>query len=489
MKKILIIKILFCYSLLYGESINIKINDIDEDFNRQNNLDRIYKNSFDYFQLLRNEKGIYRDALRFDGNHFHPSSVATIGMGLISLCIADRMGWISDADSLAELTLFSITGQDPDFYNPDRNSKGYYRHWIDMNTGEQAWNSEYSSIDTGILLAGALFCKNYFNFNNYNENITYYVEMLWESIDWSVSIFNPQTGGIYREFDHLGMGLINSITLPFNEYILVAWFAKNQEDAANVYGDANELWFNHYENPDSLQKKDYFGIELLTDNQNYYLSNFTYQFSYYLCNYFTLNDNYNHYLSNSRRADSLWWSIETNAQTFEWGLGAGNSLNIGYHADAINNNLDQTVSPHIISGFIPVYSEGKEHILDLYSNDFGLYEYQYTDSILWRYSLLDREGMISDISGVDFSTMLFGLSTLPDYLGPDFFPTYNHIYLQSVGDVNNDFSINILDVIEIINLIIYQDELTPDLRYFSDVNQDSVINIIDIVQLVQIIIN
>ena len=49
MKKILIIKILFCYSLLYGESINIKINDIEEDFNRQNNLDRIYKNSFDYF--------------------------------------------------------------------------------------------------------------------------------------------------------------------------------------------------------------------------------------------------------------------------------------------------------------------------------------------------------------------------------------------------------------------------------------------------------
>ena len=135
-------------------------------------LDTVFENSFDYFQLLRNNKGIYRDALRFDGNHFHPSSIAAIGVGLVSLCIADAMDWIPNADSLAELTLYSITGQDTNFFNPDRNAKGYYRHWIDMNNGEQAWNSEFSSIDTGILVACALFCKNYFY--TYSKNRRYH---------------------------------------------------------------------------------------------------------------------------------------------------------------------------------------------------------------------------------------------------------------------------------------------------------------------------
>lgn len=32
-----------------------------------------------------------------------------------------------------------------------------------MNTGERAWNSEYSSIDTALMISGALFAKQYFN--------------------------------------------------------------------------------------------------------------------------------------------------------------------------------------------------------------------------------------------------------------------------------------------------------------------------------------
>jgi len=43
---------------------------------------------------------------------------------------------------------------------PARNPQnGFFRHWINMTTGERAWSSEYSSIDTGLLVIGALFSK------------------------------------------------------------------------------------------------------------------------------------------------------------------------------------------------------------------------------------------------------------------------------------------------------------------------------------------
>lgn len=452
---------------------------------RQSILDTLFKNSFEYFQLLRNNKGIYRDALRFDGNHFHPASIATIGMGLVSLCIADSMGWIENADSLAELTLYSITGQDTNFFNPDRNLKGYYRHWIDMNNGEQAWNSEYSSIDTGILVACALFCKNYFYRNNSNENIMMYTYNLWESVDWSASIANPQTGGIYRELDLMGNGLANSITLPFNEYMIVAWLAKIQEEENNLIGDANELWDNHYEHPDSLPKIDYNGIPLLTDNPNSYLSNFIVQFTYYICNHFTRHEGYKYYMQNARKADSLWWAIETNTQSFEWGLGAGSTYNFGYHADAIDNNSDFMVSPHIIGGFLPIYEAGKNNLIELYEHSKGIYESHYTDTVLWRYSTVDDSYQLSDISGVDYSTMLFGLATLTENLGLDFFATYNSFEFFHLGDLNADGLINVIDVVLVVFIILNSpNEYNPQ----ADLNNDGINDILDIVQLVELII-
>ena len=54
----------------------------------------------------------------------------------------------------------------------------------------------------------------------------------------------------------------------------------------------------------------------------------------------------------------------------------------------------------------------------------------------------------------------------------------------TVGDLNNDEIINILDVILIINLV-----LNNTYDYLGDLNTDGIINILDIVQLVTIILN
>tara|TARA_Y100001970_G_scaffold34881_1_gene43140 strand:+ start:12575 stop:14095 length:1521 start_codon:yes stop_codon:yes gene_type:complete len=53
-----------------------------------------------------------------------------------------------------------------------------------------------------------------------------------------------------------------------------------------------------------------------------------------------------------------------------------------------------------------------------------------------------------------------------------------------MGDINGDGTINILDVVQVVNLI-----LVNEYDYAGDLNEDSVVNILDIVQLVSIILN
>lgn len=50
-------------------------------------LDSLFKHSFEAFQALRLEKGMYRDARLFEGTDFHPISIATTEMGLMAFCI------------------------------------------------------------------------------------------------------------------------------------------------------------------------------------------------------------------------------------------------------------------------------------------------------------------------------------------------------------------------------------------------------------------
>ena len=56
-----------------------------------------------------------------------------------------------------------------------------------------------------------------------------------------------------------------------------------------------------------------------------------------------------------------------------------------------------------------------------------------------------------------------------------------------LGDINNDNQVNILDVVETVNFILF--ESVFDSLNCSDINYDGVINIIDIVLMVNIILD
>ena len=59
------------------------------------------------------------------------------------------------------------------------------------------------------------------------------------------------------------------------------------------------------------------------------------------------------------------------------------------------------------------------------------------------------------------------------------------IYSQCPGDVNDDYVINVQDVVIIVNNIIY----SSDINYSADINEDGYINVLDIVSITNIILS
>jgi len=79
---------------------------------QEDTIDKLFRNSYRVWELQRNEIGIYRDSKLFSGDDYHPCSVANVGIGLISLCIADSMKWDEDALQKALIELNKINKND-----------------------------------------------------------------------------------------------------------------------------------------------------------------------------------------------------------------------------------------------------------------------------------------------------------------------------------------------------------------------------------------
>ena len=58
-----------------------------------------------------------------------------------------------------------------------------------------------------------------------------------------------------------------------------------------------------------------------------------------------------------------------------------------------------------------------------------------------------------------------------------------------LGDLNNDTTLNILDIVTLVNFVLGADQPEECQSEASDLNQDGGLNILDIVQLVNIILN
>ena len=91
--------------------------------------------------------------------------------------------------------------------------------------------------------------------------------------------------------------------------------------------------------------------------------------------------------------------------------------------------------------------------------------------------IIDQDGIIQYANNeIDFEWMIYVINEL-----------INSSY--TLGDINFDDSIDILDVVLIVNIILGVLEPYEFQLLASDLNQDGVINILDVVQIVNIILN
>ena len=142
--------------------------------------------TFEYFWELGNpENGLVPD--RWPSKSF--SSIAAVGFGLTSYGVGVERGWITREQAiertLATLRFFANAPQG-DAAQGMTGYKGFFYHFIKMDSGARDANCELSTVDTTLLLGGVLFSQSYFDRDSADEReIRALADQIYRRIDWT----------------------------------------------------------------------------------------------------------------------------------------------------------------------------------------------------------------------------------------------------------------------------------------------------------------
>jgi hypothetical protein len=224
-------------------------------------IDDISRRSFRFFWDQTDlSTGLVADRARPDGepednpNHVRVASIAATGFGLTAFCIAADHRWIS-REMARQRVLAAL------LYFADRapEEHGWFYHYLDPLTGERRWNSEVSSIDTALLLAGVLTARQYFSDD---PQIVRLATAIYERVDFpwmmdgSESYFShgwtPESGFLHSRWDTyselmilyvLGIG---SPTHPISPGTWYAWKLPVQDVGGYTYIGGGPLFIQQY---------------------------------------------------------------------------------------------------------------------------------------------------------------------------------------------------------------------------------------------------
>src|SRR6204780_134558 len=125
-----------------------------------------------------------------------PSSIPAVGMALSVYVLAVERDLLSRSDAinrtLTVLRFFESSHQGPE---PDATGyKGFYYHFLDMESGRRALQCELSTIDTAIFIAGVLTVASYFTGRSEEESeIRELAEILYRRVDWKWALNGRKT--------------------------------------------------------------------------------------------------------------------------------------------------------------------------------------------------------------------------------------------------------------------------------------------------------
>ena len=256
----------------------------------------IERRTFQFFWDTTNEvNGMTPD--RYPSRPF--ASIASIGYALTAYPIGIENGWVSRTQAVDRtLTTLKFLRDVPQ--GPQKEGKGghkgFYYHFLDMNTG-QRFNTwvELSSVDTSLLLMGVLFAQSYYDRDDAREKeIRDIADTLYKRVDWT---FLQQNKPL------ISMGWFpESGTIPhdwkgYNEAMMVYVLAM-ASPTHPVGQDAWEVWTRSYSELWGVFQ----GQEYLT-----FAPHFGHQYSHVWIDFRGIQDAYMRergmdYFENSRRA-------------------------------------------------------------------------------------------------------------------------------------------------------------------------------------------
>ena len=147
-------------------------------------LSALHRHTFDYFWKETNPgNGLLADNTGGDA----PASIAAVGYALTAYVVGVEHAYIPRARAVERtLTTLRFFRDSPQGTEPDATGyKGFYYHFLDMKTGRRVWRCELSTIDTAILLIGALTCAAYFDGGDDGEReIRDLADALYRRVDW-----------------------------------------------------------------------------------------------------------------------------------------------------------------------------------------------------------------------------------------------------------------------------------------------------------------
>ncbi|TCU17836.1 hypothetical protein EV130_11533 [Rhizobium azibense] len=151
----------------------------DEDLGRLQFSTLLY-----YLHCTNPDNGLVRDKTEPNA----PASIAAIGMALATIPVVVERGVLirqfAAKITRNRLRYLMACPQGPE---PDSSGyKGFFYHFLDIETGRRVWQCELSTIDSAFLFAGALTAATYFDGDTADEvEIRQLAMALYERADWN----------------------------------------------------------------------------------------------------------------------------------------------------------------------------------------------------------------------------------------------------------------------------------------------------------------
>jgi hypothetical protein len=116
-----------------------------------------------------------------------PASIAATGMALTIYPIGVERGFMTRETALRRslVTLRFLMNSEQSTSPRATGYKGFFYHFLDLQTGRRAWSCELSSIDTALLMAGVLAARHYFQGEEAEEReLRDLADALYARVDW-----------------------------------------------------------------------------------------------------------------------------------------------------------------------------------------------------------------------------------------------------------------------------------------------------------------